>query len=276
VRRPILVTGADGQLGRALRRAWPMATFTRRRELDICDAAAVELAVAGAGAVVNAAAMTAVDVAETPAGRQAAWWVNAGGVGILAAATSRRRIPLITVSTDYVFDGLAVRPIPVGGRLGPLNAYGASKAAGELAAAANPRHYIVRTSWLYGDGDNFVRSMLRAPAGRLRVVDDEVGRPTYAADLAAALGFLLRERPPYGAYHYTGDGAAVSRASLAEAILASAAGSRRPVERITSAALSRAAVRPAYSVLDLSSVRDVGITPPPWPEALRRYLAGEP
>lgn len=270
------VLGANGQLGRALAAALPDAVALTRDGLDVGDAGAVaDHDFSGLEVVFNAAAHTAVDRAETePA---AAWRVNALGPAHLAAAAARHGFTLVHVSTEYVFDGTAPGPMPEDTPLAPLGVYGASKAAGELAVRAGaPDHLIVRTSWVIGDGGNFVATMARlaregvSPA----VVDDQVGRPTFAPDLAAALVALAGGTR--GTVHVTGDGEPVSWHGLATEVFTRcgrAAGDVRPVTTAEYAAERPGmARRPANSVLDLSRATRAGVSMPPWRDALDRHL----
>ncbi|MFZ2503769.1 MAG: bifunctional dTDP-4-dehydrorhamnose 3,5-epimerase family protein/NAD(P)-dependent oxidoreductase, partial [Nocardioides sp.] len=207
----VLILGADGQLGRALARAFPGARGCDLAEFDLTDPAAVAAwPWWDYDVVLNAAAYTAVDDAETPAGARAAWAINAQAVGALAAATRDHGATLVHFSTDYVFDGVASEhsedepPAPLGG-------YGASKAAGELAARTNARHLVIRTSWLVGEGRNFVRTMMElAQSGATpEVVDDQFGRLTFTDELAAATAYLVR-RGERGTFHVSGGGPAMS------------------------------------------------------------------
>ena len=277
----VLVVGSGGQLGRALQDLLPDGRFLDVPEVDLTSATSVAgVDWSGVSAVVNAAAWTAVDAAEDPDRLAAAWAVNATGVAHLAVQARRLDVPLVQVSTDYVFDGRATEPIPVTAPLAPQGAYGATKAAGEMAAHLCPRHYVVRTSWLFGDGPNFVRTMRRLAQTRteLTVVADQVGRPTSAADLAEALVALLDSRAPYGTYHATGAGEVVSWAGFAEAVLADTPCRVLPVtteQYLASSSSPAAAARPAYSALDLSALEQVGIQMRDWRASLRDYLAVE-
>jgi dTDP-4-dehydrorhamnose 3,5-epimerase/reductase len=275
----LLVVGAGGQLGRALQDLRPDARFLDYPDVDLTSRASVDgLDWDGVTAVVNAAAFTAVDAAEEPARLPTAWDVNATGVFHLAQHARRLDVPLVHVSTDYVFRGDATAPIGVDAVLDPQGAYGATKAAGEMAAHLAPRHYVVRTSWVFGDGPNFVRTMRRLGAQReeLTVVDDQVGRPTYAVDLAAALLALLDGGAPHGTYHCTGSGDVVSWAQFAAHVLRGTPCRVVPVttEQYLQKA-PQAAPRPAYSALDLSSIEAVGVRMRDWREALAEYLAAE-
>jgi dTDP-4-dehydrorhamnose reductase len=251
-------------VGRALRDHLPHAVFLDRAGLDVCDAGAVRAAVRPNDVVVHAAAMTDVDGCERdPAAAHAA---NAGGSANVAATGAR----VILLSTDYVFDGRGERPYREDDPTGPISAYGRSKLAAERAVLAQPGNLVVRTAWVYGEGKNFIRSILAAErAGRpLRVVADQRGRPTWAGDLAAALAHLVRAGTA-GVVHVTGDGEPCTWADLAELVVG------HPVERITSDELAAPAPRPRFSVLDLGRARALGVPLADWRESVLRYLEGE-
>jgi dTDP-4-dehydrorhamnose reductase len=260
----VLVTGAGGQLGRALRDRLPGGVFLTHADLDVADAGAVRSALRAGDVVIHAAAMTDVDGCEREP--DAAWAVNAAGAANVAAGGAR----VILLSTDYVFDGRAGRAYLEDDPIGPVNAYGRSKLAAERSVLERPGNLVVRTSWVYGRGRNFIRAILAAEdAGRrLRVVDDQHGRPTWADDLAAALVHLM-DRGAAGIVHVTGDGAPCSWADLAEFVV------RHPVERISSAEFGAAAPRPQSSVLDLGRARALGVPLADWRRSVRRYLEEE-
>jgi dTDP-4-dehydrorhamnose reductase len=279
----LLVLGAGGQVGHELcRLRWPegyrLAAFDHAG-LDIGQHERVFAAVARErpDIVINAAAHTAVDRAERD--REAPWAANASGPENLAAACRDAAIPLIHMSTDYVFDGTKPGPYREDDPVSPLGVYGASKEAGERAVrAALAEHVIVRTAWVYSaHGHNFVKTMLRLAGERpaLRVVADQVGSPTSAADLAAALAVIVARiasgAARWGTYHFAGAGA-VSWHGFAEAVFAEAApwrGSPPPVEPIATADYPTPARRPKNSVLDCTKIGDAyGITPRPWRAAL--------
>lgn len=271
------ILGAGGQLGRALHAVLPDADAFTRAELDLTDAAALHAVDWSCyDAVFNAAAFTAVDAAETPQGRVAAWRCNATAVGHLARAVGRTT--LVHVSTEYVFDGRGDDPIPVDAPLCPLSAYGASKAAGELAAATAARHYVVRTSWVVGEGHNFVATMagLAARGVRPTVVADQVGRPTLADDLARGLVALVDGGAPFGSYHLTNGGTPASWAEVARAVFALVGRSPDDVADTTTAAYFAdkpgAAPRPRNSVLDLTTTHTAGVVLRPWGDALAAHL----
>jgi dTDP-4-dehydrorhamnose reductase len=285
----VLVLGGAGQVGTELQAfRWPDGVSVHapsRAELDVADTAAVAAALAARtyGAVINTAAYTAVDKAESDV--VAAWRLNALAPAILAAATAERKIPLVHVSTDYVFagtkpDGAYAPDEPID----PQSVYGASKAAGELAVrTANSRHGIVRTAWVVSPHrGNFVKTMLRLAGERdaLTVVDDQHGCPTSAADLAAALAEIALRMAadaaaPTGTFHCVNAGA-TTWCGFAEAIVAGAArrgGRSVPVNGIPTSAYPTPARRPANSRLSTDSLTAAyGIAPRPWQAALDDIL----
>jgi dTDP-4-dehydrorhamnose reductase len=252
--------------------------------LDIADPHAVANAAKGFDLVINAAAYTAVDLAESE--QDAAFLANAEGPGIVAETCAKLGIPMIHFSTDYVFDGSKTAPWSEDDPVAPLNVYGASKEAGEQAVRRTlAQHIILRTSWVYAaGGSNFVRTMLRLGAQRseLQVVDDQFGAPTAAQDIAAAVLSIVRRilaggATAFGTYHYTADGT-TSWFGFAQAIFdrAERAWGRRPVVRpISSADYPTPAKRPRNSVLDCRKVMAV-FAPPrrPWQRGLAEVLEG--
>ncbi len=284
----LLVLGANGQVGFELRRAALPAGMTMtaldRAGLDIARREDVFAAVARErpDLVINAAAYTAVDRAETET--EAAFAANAAAPGHIAAACAGAGIPLLHLSTDYVFDGSKPEPYREDDPVDPLGVYGKSKEAGERAVrAALARHVILRTAWVYGvHGNNFVKTILRLAAERpeLRVVADQHGAPTAAADIAAALvaiaGRIGAGRGDWGTFHFTGAGATTWH-GFAEAIVALAAphtGKRPPVAAIATADYPTPARRPANSVLDCSRIAAAyGIVARPWRTALAEVVA---
>lgn len=270
-----VVTGAGGMLGTDLRRMLTgrEVTALTRSELDITDADAVRAAVAGADVVINAAAYTRVDDAETH--EADAFAVNATGAGLLADAAAAAGARLVHVSTDYVFDGAATSPYPEDTPRAPVGAYGRTKAAGEELVLRHPEVYLVRTAWLYGaDGPNFARTMRRLAGERetVDVVTDQVGQPTWSHDLAAAIVRLLDAEAPFGIYHGTNAGAA-SWFDFARAIFEESGLDPDRVRPTDSAAFVRPAPRPAYSVLGHAAWSRAGLDAPrPWREALHEAI----
>ena len=288
MKNQVLVTGGGGQVGTALARhdwpdGWAPVALTRA-ELDLTDPAALAARVAERrwAAVINAAAYTAVDRAESEP--VLAWQVNALAPAALAAACKAADVPLVHVSTDYVFAGDRQGAWEVDDPTGPTSVYGASKLGGELAVRTGcDRHAIVRTAWVVSaTGANFVKTMLRLGAERpvLRVVADQHGSPTAAADLAAALATMavrLAEEhdAPTGFWHFSNAGATTWHGFATEIFRQAAlrGGPSPSVEPITTAAFPTPARRPANSLLSTAALfRDWGIVPQPWARALGPIL----
>lgn len=274
----ILIAGAGGMLGRDLQTALAgrAVTAANRAELDITDAAAASDAVSGHDVVVNCAAYTAVDAAESD--EEAAHLINATGAENLARASARHGARLIQVSTDYVFAGDATSPYAEDAPLAPVSAYGRTKADGErLARAAHPDGtIIVRTAWLYGQhGPNFAATMLRLAADRetLTVVDDQRGQPTWTADLAAQLVALIDSPVTHGVFHGTAAGE-TTWFGFARAIFENAGLDPERVQPTDSSSFVRPAPRPAYSVLGHDAWAAAGLaTPRDWRTALDAAFA---
>lgn len=275
----ILVTGKQGQLARALDQAGAAAgievRLAGRAECDICDVASVDEWIASQtpDIVVNTAAYTSVDLAEREP--DAAFAANAAGAENVARACDNAGIPLIHISTDYVFDGRKTSPYREADQTGPLNVYGRSKFEGERRVAqACARHIILRTSWVHSPwGNNFVKTMLRLGATRetIDVIDDQFGCPTYAPHLADAILTIARavanRSDAFGTYHVAGQ-SETSWYGFAVEIFRQAAlhGTQSPTVRpIAAAQYPTAAQRPANSRLDCARLQNVfGITLPDW------------
>jgi len=284
----LLVTGAGGQLGADLLRVarGHDVVGPTRAELDVTDPAAVERAVKEVrpDAVLNAAAYTAVDAAETDEATAAA--VNAEAPATLARICALRGAGLVHVSTDYVFAGDAGRPYQVDAPVGPRSAYGRTKLAGERAVREllPERSWVVRTAWVYGEsGGNFVKTMARLAGERdtLDVVDDQHGSPTWSRDLAAGLVALAAATqaagngvaPSPGTYHCTNSGR-TTWYGLARAVFAEIGADPERVRPTSTDAVPRPAPRPAYSVLSDASWRAAGLPPArPWRDALHAAFA---
>ncbi|SDE28465.1 dTDP-4-dehydrorhamnose reductase [Rhodospira trueperi] len=285
----VLITGRTGQVGTELARAaWPAGLSPEavgRETLDLADPEhCVEVVRTGGYAlVINPAAYTAVDKAEEE--EDVATRVNGDGPRALAMACTDAGIPLIHVSTDYVFDGAKDGPFSEDAPVAPLGAYGRSKLAGEVAVRAEcARHVILRTAWVFSaHGKNFVKTMLRLAAEKpeLRVVADQHGCPTAAHDIARALVEIARQivlegrDDAFGTYHFAGAGP-ITWHGFAEAIVAAQAvntGRRPPVHPITTAEFPTPARRPANSVLSTAKLEATfGISPRPWPDTLTEVL----
>jgi dTDP-4-dehydrorhamnose reductase len=273
----LLVTGSAGMLGRAVaeaaaRRGHDVVALPRA-ELDVTDADAVTRALAAAAprAVVNCAGFTEVDAAE--AAEAAALRVNGEGAGNVARAGARAGARVVHVSTDYVFDGAKRTPWTESDPVGPLQAYGRTKLAGERAvAAAAPDHAIVRAGWLFGAGGrNFADTMLRLLAERneVEVVADQAGHPTWTGHLAPALVEVAERDGDTGVFHATGAGACTWFDLATE--IARRTGAAARVVPTTTERLPRPARRPAYSVL--GTEREPGVVLPSWEDGLTAYLA---
>lgn len=273
----MLIVGADGQLGRELRALHPTADAFSRADLDVDDPAALEAVPwRRYDTIVNAAAYTAVDAAESPEGRRTAWAVNATATGRLARVAADHRLTLVHVSTDYVFDG-TVEVHTEDEPFSPLGVYGQSKAAGDALAATHDRHYIVRTSWVIGEGRNFVRTMadLADRGVKPSVIDDQHGRLTFTRDLARGITHLLQTRAPYGTYNLTSTGEVRTWADIAAAVFEARGRDPQDVQRVTTeeyAAGRPTAPRPEHSALDLSKIQAAGYTPEDGDTALAAYL----
>ncbi|WP_136519426.1 dTDP-4-dehydrorhamnose reductase [Cellulomonas telluris] len=261
-----VVMGAAGMLGTdmvsAAERDGHEVVGFDRRTVDVLDAEAVGRAVDGADVVVNCAAWTAVDAAESEEG--AAFAVNATGPQVLAQRTREVGARLVQISTDYVFAGDATSPYGEDQLAAPRSAYGRTKLAGEWAVrAGNPEHLVVRTAWLYGAGGAcFPRTIARALAerGALQVVADQVGQPTWTRDLADLVVRLVAAGAPSGVYHGTATGQ-TSWHGFAQEVAAAAGLSPEAVDPTTSAEYVRPAPRPAYSVLGHDALHRIGVDP---------------
>jgi dTDP-4-dehydrorhamnose 3,5-epimerase len=277
--RRTLITGADGQVGRALAALHPHATLATSADLDVTDADALaKWPWRDYGVILNAAAYTAVDRAEDE-GRATAWATNAAAPATLARIAAEHGITLVHYSSDYVLDGRTVDGgHPEDEPMAPLGVYGQTKAAGDLAVATAPRHYVLRTSWVVGDGPNFVRTMRRLAADGVSptVVDDQVGRLTFADELARATTHLVASGAPYGTYNVTNSGQPRSWAAYARRVFELCGRSPDDVVPTTTqeyAAGRRLAPRPACSTLALDKLATTGFVSTDADEALAAYLS---
>jgi dTDP-4-dehydrorhamnose reductase len=275
----ILITGANGQLGRELQKRLKGTQFlaTDLQNLDITDEAAVAASIGSykPDLVVHGAAWTQVDLAEEK--QDLAWQVNAIGTQNIARACRQNRAAMVYISTDYVFDGALGRAYRENDATNPLSVYGKSKLAGELLARQETdRLFILRTAWLYGDGPNFVRTMLKLGQEReeLQVVNDQHGCPTCTTDLVEALLRLIVTRE-YGVYHAVNTGV-TTWYDFACKIFALSGNNRVKVLPVTTGQFVRPAPRPVYSPLDVDLLQSTVDSPMrPWEEALAEYLITE-
>ena len=273
-----LITGANGQLGKALRIEFPDAEFTTREELDITGDITTARRWKDYGTIINAAAYTAVDTAETPEGRKEAWRGNVSAVANLARIAADNRITLVHVSSDYVYDG-AQKEHSEDELFSPLGVYGQTKAAGDIAVSTGaPMHYIVRSSWVVGDGNNFVRTM-QSLAGRdikPSVVNDQIGRLSFTEDIAKGIRHLIETGADYGTYNLSNDGDSASWADIAKEVYELSGKSASDVTPVSTeqyyAGKEDIAPRPLQSTLSLDKIKATGFAPRDWQQALREYL----
>lgn len=283
---PLLIVGANGQLGKELVRQLDQTgtpyIATTRAEIDLAqpDTWRNKYRWRSLGAIINAAAFTAVDDAESAEGRAQAWAANASGVAALAEIADEAGIPLVQVSTDYVFDG----ELPLGQEysenhpVAPLGVYGQSKAAGEMAARAVQQHYVVRTSWVIGEGKNFVLTMKSLAERGIdpAVVSDQWGRPTFTQDLAGAILHLLNSDAEFGTYHVSNHGEVLNWSQLATSVYEYLGHNGARVSETSTidyfANVESYAPRPINSVLSLKKITASGFTPRDHKEALKEYL----
>ena len=286
-----LVTGCNGQLGRAVRRLAESRGLLS--SFDFCDIDTFDFSDPEAyskydwdlyGTVINCGAWTAVDKAETPEGRVSCWKANAQGPALLARTCAEHGIVLVHISSDYVFDGTS-EPHTETEPFSPLSVYGQSKAAGDLAVAGCPKHYILRSSWVIGDGHNFVKTMASLSdrcadpddaLDHVTVVDDQLGRLTFTRDMAAAIFHLLDTHAAYGTYGCTGSGAVKSWADIARAVFQQRHGNGSAVVPVSSeeyyaSAKGPIAPRPVHSALSLVKLEATGFRMPDWEEELKEY-----
>lgn len=278
-----LVIGANGQLGLALRAAFGDASrfeYAGRDAIDLSDPAFVSSRRwRDYETIINAAAYTAVDLAETPEGRADAWATNVTGVAALARVASDNGITLVHVSSDYVFDGTKDAPYTEEDVVRPLGVYGQTKAAGDAIVSTVPRHYVLRTSWVIGEGKNFIRTMASLAERGVdpRVVDDQVGRLTFTDQLADAIAFLIDVNAPHGVYNVTGSGEPMSWAAIAAEVFELVGADRGRVSGVSTAeyfadAQAPVSPRPLNSVLDLGKIEALGFVPTPFRQSLTASL----
>ncbi|WP_285135690.1 bifunctional dTDP-4-dehydrorhamnose 3,5-epimerase family protein/NAD(P)-dependent oxidoreductase [Microbacterium sp. lyk4-40-TSB-66] len=281
--KKVLVTGAGGQLGRALRKEFgehPWIEYAARDDLDLTSP---DLDRARRwrdySVIINAAGYTRVDAAESPDGRAEAWAANASAVANLSRIATVHGVTLVHVSSDYVFDGTKDGAYTEDDPVSPLGVYAQTKAAGDAAASTTAQYYVIRTSWVIGDGGNFVRTMasLAERGVNPRVVDDQVGRLTFTVDIASAIRHLLHVGAPSGVYNVTGSGDAGTWCDVAREVFRLTGHDPDRVTGISTqeyfaAATAPVSPRPRNSVLDLTRAHTQGVTTPNWSSSLETYL----
>jgi dTDP-4-dehydrorhamnose 3,5-epimerase/reductase len=282
--RKTLVLGAGGQLGRALRDVYADATHVEFADRESLELGETDFSSArhwpDYDTIINAAAYTAVDDAETQHGRTLAWRTNVTGLAGLVSVATQYGITLVHVSSDYVFDGESNRPYREDDPLCPLGVYGQTKAAGDRLVTTVPRHYVVRTSWVIGSGRNFVRTMLSLVERGVNpsVVNDQFGRLTFTPDLAQAIRHLIDTRAPHGVYNVTGSGAITPWVDIARAVFRLSGHDPDRVSGVSTdeyfaSSQNVIAPRPRNSALDLSLALGAGVAIPPAEASLEAYVA---
>lgn len=276
-----IIIGANGQLGLALQQRYPEAQAVDSAELDITDQQVVDgYDWSELTTIINAAAYTNVDGAETPDGRVTAWKVNAVGVANLARVAVQHNLRLVHISSEYVFDGTQ-SPHTEDEPFSPLGVYAQTKASGDIAASLHAKTYLLRTSWVIGEGKNFVRTMVGLAAKDISptVVSDQIGRLTFTSTLVDAIDHLLTAQPAYGTYNVSNTGDAVSWAEVTRAIFAELGRDDLTVTDTTTADyfLTRpeASPRPLQSSLHLTKIQATGFEPRDWRDDLATYLQKE-
>lgn len=276
----VFIVGANGQLGTALRAQYPKARFADINQLDITDQQSVEaFDWSNIDVILNAAAFTNVDGAESEEGRVAAWKVNATAVGYLASVARKHDMQLVHISSDYVFDG-SVAVHTEDEPLSPLSVYGASKAAGDLLVSQLPKHYILRTTWVIGEGKNFVRTMLEVGKKGINptVVSDQIGRLTFTSELVRAIDHLLSKQAAAGTYNVSNSGKVVSWADITREIFKQAGFNLTVTDTTTAeyfAGKPGIAPRPLNSELNLDKIEATGFTSHDWHDDLQDYIKKE-
>jgi len=276
----ILIVGANGQLGQALQKRYPGARAVDREEIDITDREAIKnFDWEGIKIILNAAAYTNVDGAETPEGRRLAWKVNAVGAANLADIADHHDLTLLHISSDYVFDGSSNEHSEEE-TFTPLGVYGQSKAAGDIAVSLVPKQYILRTSWVIGDGPNFVRTMLSVGSKGIEptVVADQIGRLTFTSELVRAIEHLLESKADFGTYNVSNGGDPASWSEITRAIFKEAGFDLKVSDTTTAeyfASKPETAPRPLQSTLNLDKISATGFEPTNWEEDLAKYVKQE-
>ncbi len=276
-----LIVGVNGQLSKALQLRYPNARVVGSATLDISNRESVQnYDWSTVDVILNAAAFTNVDGAESAEGRIAAWKVNAHGVAHLVEAATKYDLTLVHVSTDYVFDGTK-RTHDEHENFTPLGVYGQSKAAGDLAASLTPKVYILRTSWVIGEGKNFVRTMISLADRDISptVVADQVGRLTFTETLVDAIDHLLSVSAPFGTYNISNDGDPVSWADITRTIFTELGRDDLTVADTTTAEYFAGkegiAPRPLQSTLELGKIKETGLVLRDWRVDLHTYISQE-
>ena len=276
--KAVFITGANGQLGRALQRVFSNATALSRQDLDITNKTAVDSFDWQHGSIIiNAAAWTNVDGAETEEGRVASWKVNASAVSNLTRVCRKYDMTMVHISSDYVFDGTKKRHTE-DEPLSPLSVYGQSKAAGDLLVEQLDNFYLLRSTWVIGEGKNFVRTMLGLAEKNISptVVNDQIGRLTFTSELVRIIDHLLSTKAPFGTYNATNDGPLASWADITRKIFELSNHENLIVSNTTTAEYFAnkpgVAPRPLNSDMSLDKLHSTGFKSRNWEEDLRQYI----
>lgn len=274
----ILIIGANGQLGSALKLKYPGAQAVDKDELDITNPEQLKsFDWTDVETIINAAAYTNVDGAETSEGRRLAWLINASASGLIAKIANTHDITMVHISSEYVFDGEQQEHTEDEG-LSPLGVYAQSKAAGDIAVTVAAKHYILRTSWLIGNGPNFVRTMVGLADKDIspKVVNDQIGRLTFTSTLVDTIDHLLGQKADYGTYNISNDGPPVSWAEITRTIFNVLDRKDLTVTDVSTeeyyASKDNIAPRPLNSTFDLSKIKATGFTPSNWQDNLVEYI----
>lgn len=277
----IFIVGANGQLGKALQAKYPGAIAVDRDTFDMTDPEVVQnYDWSNIKVILNAAAYTNVDGAETAEGRPVAWKINATGVGYLSKVATDHDLTLVHVSSDYVFDG-SISPHTEDEAVAPLSVYGQAKAAGDIAASVTPKHYIMRTHALIGDGPNFVRIMMGLADKNISptVVSDQITRLTFTPTLVDAIDHLLQTNAAYGIYNLSNDGEPASWADVTRTIFQDIGRDDLTVTDTSTAEYFKSkehvAPRPLKSYFDLAKIKAAGFEPTDWRMELQAYVKAE-
>lgn len=275
----VLITGANGQLGKALSLVFEDAVLTDRRTLDIANTKSVNnFNYEGIEAIINAGAYTKVDEAERPENLSLAWAANSQGPANLATVAAKLNIPLVHISTEYTFDGDKKGTYTEEDRPNPLSSYGASKVAGDLAVGRNPRSYIFRVTWAIGEGHNFVRTMQNLAERGINpgVVNDQFGRLTFCDTIAGAVKFALDNNLEFGTYNLTNSGDVISWFDVARETFKLSGADPGRVSPVSTkdyyAGKEFIAPRPKNSELSLSKIEAAGFKTEDWRKKLAEYL----
>jgi dTDP-4-dehydrorhamnose reductase len=276
----ILIIGAKGQLGQALQSKYKNARAVDSDELDITDSEAIErFDWTSIKIILNAAAYTNVDGAETKEGRVSAWQINAKALNNLVRLANAKDITIFHISTDFVFDG-SNKMHTEDENFSPLSAYGASKAAGDIVVLGAKKYYILRTSWVVGEGNNFVRTMIELGKKGVSpsVIEDHIGRLTFTHELVKVIGHIIQNKLEYGTYNCSNSGDPSSWADITKSIF-EAAGYNLTVTGISNETYysdkPMSAIRPLNSMLKLNKLESSGFVFSNWRDDLVKYVNKE-